>query len=267
MKLYTAIVTEEEGRAALALPPYRVLCSYWCFRKNIDLVKGYIASDYELFLDSGAYSAANTGAPIDMEDYIAYINESGAMLYAGLDVIGDPITTMRNIKTMEERGLHPIPTFHMGGDPKDLRALFDYPYIALGGMVFSTGRERYCDEIWNILLKEAPGIHVHGFGMANIALMERYPWFSVDTSSWKDGRRFGKPKMLWHDMKMMQVKKWDFEKYIIAMGYKLEGLEPKEIRYIWDFLGAQSYKQYAGYLDALNKIKSFDYLKQQTKMF
>lgn len=272
MRYYAAVVTDEEAGACVALPPYRILCSYWCFRKQMKLVKGYVQSGYEVFLDSGAFSAENSKAEINLDDYCAYIQESGATVYAGLDVIGNPIKTMQNVRYMEEKyGLHPIPTFHMGGTPNELRALFTYPYIALGGMVFSSNKERYCDEIWAILLKEAPGIKVHGFGMTNVDLMERYPWFSVDSSTYKDGRRFGRPKMMWQNMLMTQIDEKQFAAVMIKMGYEnIEGMkenEKKKWRYLMDFHGVQAYKTFGEHLAALNKIKNFDYLTRQNKLF
>lgn len=269
MRYYAAVVTDEEASACVALPPYRILCSYWCFKKQAKLVKSYVDSQHEVFLDSGAFSAANSDANINIDDYCSYIFESGATVYAGLDVIGDPVSTMRNIKYMEDKyKLHPIPTFHMGGKPNELRALFKYPYIALGGMVFASGRERYCDEIWSILLKEAPGIRVHGFGMTNMDLMERYPWYSVDSSTYKDGRRFGRPIMTWNGVQMTQFKtEEEFKAILIRMGYKIDGITKKEFRYLTDLYGVQAYKVYADYLAALNKIKNFDYLTGQQKLF
>lgn len=271
MKYYAAVVTDEEATACVALPPYRILCSYWCFRKNMKLIQSYVSKNYEVFLDSGAFSAANSNASINLDDYCNYITESGASIYAGLDVIGDPVATMRNVKYMEERGLFPIPTFHMGGNPDELRALFKYPYIALGGMVFASGRERYCDEIWSIILKEAPGLRVHGFGMTNVELMERYPWYSVDSSTYKDGRRFGRPKMLWTDMEMRQINEKEFLEVLIKMGYvgveNMKEENKKHWRYLMDFHGVQAYKVYGDYLAVLNKTKDFSYLTAQQKMF
>jgi hypothetical protein len=272
MKYFAAVVTDEEVSACVALPPYRILCSYWTFRKQMKLIQSYVEKGYELFLDSGAFSAANSEANINLDDYCQYVLESGASIYAGLDVIGDPTATMCNVRYMEEKyGLNPIPTFHMGGRPDELRNLFSYHYIALGGMVFSSGRERYCDEIWSILLKEAPGIRVHGFGMTNIELMERYPWYSVDSSTYKDGRRFGRPKLLQQNMEMIQIDESEFGEIMKKMGYEnIDGMkenEKKKWRFLMDLHGVQAYKVYGAHLAALNKTKKFDYLTAQHKLF
>lgn len=272
MRFYAAAVTDEEVSACVAIPPFRILCSYWMFRKQIKLIQSYVKADYELLLDSGAFSAKNSTAKLDIDEYCNYIIESGATLYAGLDVVGDHESTMKNVHYMEERyGLHPIPTFHMGGKPDDLRSIFNYPYIALGGMVFGADREDYCDEVWSIILKEAPGIKVHGFGLTNVSLMGRYPWYSVDSSNYKDGRRFGKPRVIWQNMEINQIREKEFAEILIRMGHQnIEGMKEKEKkkwRYLMDFYGVQAYKIYADHLAVLNKTKNFDYLTGQQKLF
>ena len=46
---------------------------------------------------------------------------------------------------------------------------------------------KWLDRIWGDHLTNSDGtpkIKVHGFGLTAIPLMERYPWYSVDSSSW-----------------------------------------------------------------------------------
>jgi len=269
MKYYAAVANKEEIAAVSVLPPIRILASYYIFKKKIELIKKCIKDGNEMFIDSGAFSAENKGAIIDIDDYCKYVIETGATVYAGLDVIGDPVASAKNIEYMERvYGLHPIPTFHMGGSFDNLRKLFGYPYIALGGMVFAGGRREYCDEVWSIILREAPGIKVHGFGMTNLDLMERYPWYSVDSSTYKDGRRFGRPKMLSSNMEMVQMKEDEFRQLLIKMGYKITDDMPRmEYIFICDVIGVWAYKIYGDHLDVLNKYRNFDHLTSQNKLF
>ena len=61
------------------------------------------------------------------DDYSKYLIELSPNLYAGLDVIGDPIKTLQNNKYMEQKyKLSPIPTFHMGEDIKHLDRFLAY---------------------------------------------------------------------------------------------------------------------------------------------
>ena len=83
---------------------------------------------FELFVDSGAYSAHKRGVSIDIQEYIAYLqdNKDYIDVYANLDVIGDPEATLENQKIMEEAGLSPLPCFHMGEDWKYLHLYVEH---------------------------------------------------------------------------------------------------------------------------------------------
>jgi hypothetical protein len=164
-------------------------------------------SGHTVLLDSGAYSAATLGTTVDLDAYVKYIkrneglvrrDSSGALLAAGLDSIGNAEETWDNQRAMEDAlGEPPIPCYHFG-DPEELAEVCasGYKYIALGGMVGgSTPRlERWLDRIWGRYLVDSDGnprTRVHGFGLTSLRLMERYPWASVDSSSWVQTSSFG----------------------------------------------------------------------------
>lgn len=157
------------------------------------------ARSVDLFLDSGAFSAFSQGITIDLDEYIQFIQEHDRYLqvYANLDVIGDPEATWRNQQYMEDRGLHPLPTFHYGEPIRYLeRYVSIYPYVALGGMVpIKTADLRvWLDVLFSHYLCDERGLprcKVHGFGLTTFDLMLRYPWYSVDSTSWVVTSRMG----------------------------------------------------------------------------
>ncbi len=154
----------------------------------------------DLFLDSGAFSAWSQGKEINIQEYIDFVKQHQDIIevYANLDVIGDPKATWQNQKTMEAAGLQPLPTFHYGEDIKWLKRYLKtgYDYIALGGMVpISTeGLIYWLDDLFqNHLCDQSgmPKVKVHGFGLTSLPLMLRYPWYSVDSTSWVVTGRMG----------------------------------------------------------------------------
>lgn len=153
----------------------------------------------ELFLDSGAFSAMTKKVHIDLDEYIEFIkkHEKYISVYANLDVIDDPDATWKNQKKMEAAGLHPLPTFHYGEDEKWLLRYLDrYEYIALGGMVPISTRELsvWLDHLFATRIcgrDGMPKVKVHGFGMTSLKLMLRFPWYSVDSTSWVMTGRMG----------------------------------------------------------------------------
>lgn len=152
----------------------------------------------QLFLDSGAFSAKSQGVKINVKDYISFIkeNEKHIDVYANLDVIGNPRATLRNQRIMEDAGLNPIPVFHFGEDEeKYLKLLIEkYNYIAIGGMVKSGNLISFLDRVFSNYIcnkKGIPKVKVHGFGLTSLKLMLRYPWYSVDSTSWVVTGRMG----------------------------------------------------------------------------
>ncbi len=152
-----------------------------------------------LFLDSGAFSAFSLGIDIDIYDYIEHIKQNKKLfeVYACLDVIGSAEKTYENQLIMEKEGLSPLITFHYGEDIEWLKFYMKkYDYIALGGV--ADGRDirsvrTHLDKCWEILTddKGMPKLKVHGFGVTSISLMRRYPWYSVDSTSWAVVSRMG----------------------------------------------------------------------------
>lgn len=159
----------------------------------------------QIFLDSGAFSAWTLGVTLSVFDYCEYIKrnrdilrvEDGALMASVLDGIGDPLQTYRNQLEMEARGVRPLPCFHKGEDEKYLEwYVQNYEYITLGGMVGSSANQLsiWLDRIWSKYLTDGSGrprVKVHGFGLTSVPLMESYPWYSCDSSSWIQAAAFG----------------------------------------------------------------------------
>lgn len=179
----------------------RMLLSYYYFQDaDLAKIRAMFRQPLDLFADSGAYSAFNLGErPIDVEQYIAWIQKWKPLLSvaAGPDVIGDPVATRTATLHMRDRvdGLPILPTFHVGSDWTHLEFWLKQPgmdYLALGGMVPYTRRPKLLQSWLDRAFRMIPATcRVHGFGMTTWKLLLRYPWHSVDSSSWVAGFRYG----------------------------------------------------------------------------
>jgi hypothetical protein len=153
----------------------------------------------KLFLDSGAFSAYSNNTSINIEEYISFIKEhqSEIEIHANLDDIGDADKTWKNQRKMERAGLSPIPVYHLDEDPKYLRWCMEYPYFAVGGLASAKGvsLSPFLDSVFRkVCTKKSdflPTHKVHGFGIATPEILCRYPWFSVDSTSWVMYGRYG----------------------------------------------------------------------------
>jgi hypothetical protein len=195
-------LTEREREIVNSLP--HVLESYHYVGKQV-YVDQMRQNGAKVFLDSGAFSAHTLGVQLSIEEYCNYIHknldiirvEDGNLMASVLDGIGDPLQTYRNQLEMEARGVRPLPCFHFGEDERYLEYYVqNYDYITIGGMVGKTVPQLmiWLDRIWNKHMVDGSGrprIKVHAFGITSIPIMESYPWYSCDSSSWVQSANFG----------------------------------------------------------------------------
>jgi hypothetical protein len=195
-------LTEREREIVKALP--NVLESYHYVGKQqyIDAMR---SNGAKVFLDSGAFSAHTLGVQMDLPAYCRYVQdnadiirvEDGALMASVLDGIGDPLQTYRNQLEMEALGVRPLPCFHFGEDERYLEHyVANYSYITIGGMVGKTVPQllTWLDRVWNKYMVDGAGrpkTKVHAFGITSIPVMEAYPWYSCDSSSWVQSANFG----------------------------------------------------------------------------
>lgn len=195
-------LSEREKYVVDHLP--NLLESYHYIHKD-RLVQAIRDKGDKVFLDSGAFSAYTLGVDIDLPTYCEYIKrnddiiryDDGILMASVLDGIGDAQKTLNNQKAMEKQGVRPLPCFHVGEDTKYLDwYVANYDYITLGGMVTCSTKQLviWLDRMWEHHLTDGSGkplLKVHGFGITSIPLMERYPWWSCDSSSWIQSAAFG----------------------------------------------------------------------------
>jgi hypothetical protein len=187
-----------EGAAIAGRTPSSLM-SYAMLRKLPD-VRAVVRLD-DWMLDSGAFSAHNSGTSIDLDAYIEFVlrlavQDRNLTEVVALDVIGDWRASVRNAETMWKAGIRAIPTFHFGSPPDVLLGLAnDYPKIALGGMVALRSNLKR-DFIAQCFARVWPAA-VHGFGVGSAPLMMEFPWSSVDSTTWKIGPwRYGRPSWM-----------------------------------------------------------------------
>lgn len=118
-----------------------IIFSFWQFRRLIpDIIqKGihdYFSYDGPIMIDSGAYSAHNSDAKIELKDYISFLTEislGNSDIIINLDVIGKRKESKRNWELLtRELEREILPVIHFPSLESDYNQL---SYIGLGGMV------------------------------------------------------------------------------------------------------------------------------------
>lgn len=175
-----------------------VLMSYWSIKKPERYLKIIKDKKIDVFMDCGAYSAWSRGFTIDVNDYAQFIKNIMHYInvYPNLDVKGDIPKTIENMNTLESYGLSPIPVYHLNTDNWDLLKHYidNYPYIAVGAIAGEKNNKsilyKRLDTMFS-LAKRNPVTKFHGFGLTIKDLLYRYPFYSVDSTSWIATIRFG----------------------------------------------------------------------------
>lgn len=185
----------------------------------------------KLFIDSGAFSLGPlvkngklNGKTIypkwqnekwswyDTKEYKKYIDRYAAFvkehkecidIFVNVDVLDDPERTYRNQRYIERKhGLRPVPVIHSFTAMKYIdRYLSDgHDYIALGGMGGKQMHKRmsyrkWIDTVFTRLCPASNGykpiIKTHGFAVTSWHSMTRYPWYSVDSTTYTKMAGFG----------------------------------------------------------------------------
>lgn len=170
-----------------------VLSSYYYLKPFLKNRHGGTIRNW--ILDSGAFSAFNSGVSISLEEFTdeaLRLQETDPTLkeiYA-LDVIGDWKASERNTEFMWKRGVRALPTWH-AGEPWELLTHLAkaYPKIGIGGLVGILPQVK--PKIVERVFALAWPAKMHGFGVADEKLLTKFPFHSADATSWVRASKYG----------------------------------------------------------------------------
>lgn len=176
-----------------------------------------LIKDFDLFLlDSGAFTFMNNlKGDVDWKEYIDkyadFIIKNNVKYFFELDI--DSIIGYDRVKEytryLEKKvGRQCIPVWHKARGIKEWERLTkEYNYVAIGGIVtkeIKPNEYKYFKILLDIAKKN--NCKVHGLGFTNLKLLHKYHFYSVDSTSWKSGNRFG-TLYLFNENKLEQIKK------------------------------------------------------------
>lgn len=179
----------------------------------------------DLFLDSGVFSAwarkndANKAVRdkakrvLNLKGYAKFIKRHEHILecYATMDDIPGEFGMARtqqqleesakisydNQQTLKSLGVKPIPIYHQGESFKWLeRYVMDgEPYVGISTAkdLRNSEQREWLDRVFSMITnkKGVPYIKTHGFGITNISLLLRYPWWTADSTTWSLAAGYG----------------------------------------------------------------------------
>lgn len=193
---------------AIATEVRSFLLSYHYKSLENEWKKYWDSQSFRLLIDSGAFSAFNSGKVISLKDYAEWAlrfkkrweSKMSFLAFMNLDVIGDQDASWKNQDMLEALSLTTIPIVTYKADLKHLiRAIDNYDYIALGGLVPYASNKKllqiWLDRCFGIIVAryKKTGImpKIHLLGITSDWVLKRYPCYSSDSSSWTACIRFG----------------------------------------------------------------------------
>lgn len=142
-------------------------------------------------LDSGAFSAWNSGKVIDFEKLCTEAGNGRWDEAVALDVIGNPLAGLDNARKMKERGLHVMPVFHFG-EPWEILEAYKAEFNRIGlSCRFGEPIKESMRWLEQCFARAYPA-EFHSFGWVKESALMALPFATADTASWHTGIRFGK---------------------------------------------------------------------------
>jgi hypothetical protein len=168
-----------------------VLAAYPYLKGDVLEVIARQGDKLRFLLDSGAFTAWKAGSAISLDAYCRFIETLPfePWRYFTLDVIGDPVATMRNYETMLRRGFKPVPIFTRG---EELSAL-DHFYrttdlVGLGGVA---GADKASYQWVRAVTDYLGPRKAHILGFTSMDWIKYLKPYSCDSSSWESAARYG----------------------------------------------------------------------------
>lgn len=195
--------------------------------ESVEYLHNHPESNWDLVVDSGAYSAWSKGKLFDVDEYIEFLEKNKILdvcFWAaeadkipgsfGVDpteeeILNAPEESWQNYLYMIKRVSWPkkiVPIFHQGEDYKYLIRMLSYrfpdgdfiPYIGISPRndVHVNEKVKWYEKTWKIIYDECEKLGrkiplTHNFGMTTISMMEQYPSCSSDSTSWVRSASFG----------------------------------------------------------------------------
>lgn len=181
-------VPVSSGASVLVAFPY-------CTPPVLDTLAGIVADGGRVLIDSGAFTAFNTGKVVRLADYHAFLRDLPFTPYGyfALDVIGDEVATHANYLASRDAGFTPWPVFTYGARLDSLAHFADAPRIGVGGLVSETrnGQRGTVKGYLRWLAQHLPFSRVHVLGVSSAGVAQVYRPASMDSSGWASAARFG----------------------------------------------------------------------------
>lgn len=185
------------------------LASFYYMKDEREIINKF----NNFILDSGAYTFMTSmkNQNINWDDYVIsyanFIKQYNIKNYFELDI--DSLVGIKEVERLRKllentSGVKCIPVWHKSRGLEYWKNMCkEYNYVAIGGLVTQEIKRTEYDVFYPLLkIAKENNTKVHGLGFTNLKGLEKYKFYSVDSTSWLSGNRFG--AVYWFDGKTMK---------------------------------------------------------------
>jgi hypothetical protein len=153
------------------------------------------ARRFQIIMDSGGYTLRKNNLDFDIKTYIDFLNANEVPLAFNLDTNDFEQTKLNQKLLRASTKTKIIPIFHYSDFLKNIEFLdelvAEWDYIAIGGIAGSRigpdTRRNFFDYVFK---RTKDKVKVHGLGVTSLKELVRYPFYSVDGTSWLASVRY-----------------------------------------------------------------------------
>lgn len=201
---------------------YNFLLSFAINKRFFEMF--YQEGKNRIMIDSGAFSAWNSGAVIDREEYLAYLKTLPAeVLKINLDVIPQTGSSreekescceqsFQNFLYLSKRVENVLPVHHYGEHIDWARKMLDhtdYICISPANDTAEAVKRQYFGYIWEHL---DFSVKTHVLGYSSMSGIKMFPFYSTDSISYKSAHMSGSVTITRADGKAMSISMKDYAK-------------------------------------------------------
>lgn len=201
---------------------------------------------YDVLIDSGAFSVWNSGRTIDIDDYLKFIQTLPKhWSFINLDVIVDKSMSKEKINKSIEQGYENylylsskqpniLPVHHYGEDMSILKRYLnhtDHMCISPTKGLRTNVVDKYFEECFSVI--DPHKVKLHALGMTIPKLMFKFPFYSVDSITYKKTKIGNAEQMYWAvggftALAYKEIRYWDHLTKQITNIWKMKGIEWKD---------------------------------------
>lgn len=167
-------------------PNVGLLVSFFFIKEWEQVKLRFHSRPARLLLDSGAFSAWNSGQTIDIDALIAETKTGKWDETIALDVIGDSKGSTLNAAKMAAAGSPAFPVFHIG-EPWSLLRDYCAEHAKVGLSCLFGEKKRDSLRFYDGCFARCYPHRFHSFGWVEERMLMRFPFHSADSSSWAMG--------------------------------------------------------------------------------